>query len=69
VYGYNIVGVNAPNEKELRTVRDARKSNPLGLVNQILQETEVYTLTVASVDINGIVYFIDDKTNYSTPKT
>jgi hypothetical protein len=26
----------------------------------------VYTLTVASVDINGIVYFIDDKTIYNT---
>lgn len=40
------------------------KGNPLGLVNpDTLQETEVFTLTVASVDINGIVYFIDDKNN------
>jgi hypothetical protein len=38
-------GVNAPaNEKELRTVRDARKGNPLGLVNQILYRKPRCTL-------------------------
>jgi hypothetical protein len=33
-----------PNEKELRTVRDARKGNPLGLVNQILYRKPRCTL-------------------------
>jgi hypothetical protein len=39
-------GVNAPanEKKELRTVRDARKGNPLGLVNQILYRKPRCTL-------------------------
>lgn len=40
------------------------KGNTLGLVHpDDLEEPETYTLTVASIDINGIVYFVDDKNN------